>query len=785
MTHRPSPIRLRRVPHFALGALSLLVAMLVCVWVVGAAPAAAQDAPAPPPPAELPSAAELEALAATIADEGRRAELLATIRGLVDARRASEAEQQRSLSDRLIAAAEKTAASGQAMLDGIVDEVGGGSGVTDWFARLARDGEARARLLAQLGALAVILAAGWSAELLIWTLLRGVRRRLTAPEGAGLGRRLPPLLALAVLDLFPLVGFAAAGYGAFILFRPEAPVGTIALRFLIAYVTARAVLAAARIFSAPRRPDLRVLPCSDRSARYLQTWARRFVNVGIIGYFLIEAALLLGLPRASFDGLAKLLGALLTLLAVVFILQNRATVAGWLIGPDRAETGGFSAAPLRRGFAAVWHLIAVVYLIGAFVVWAWEIEHGFAYLARATVVTAVVVALSFLLLHGLRRVLDQGLGLAAAEDRRYPQLQERANQYLPYVHAGLRILVLAAAALAILAGWGVDVLGWLSRPTGSRVIGGAVSIAIVVAGAVLVWELANAAIESRLAGVGEGGPGSAHRVARLRTLLPLMRKALFAVLTVMVALVALAEFGVNIGPLLAGAGIVGLAVGFGAQTLVKDIITGAFLLIEDALAVGDVVTVAGIGGVVEDLSIRSIRLRDISGNVHTIPFSSVDTVTNMTKDFSYYLLDIGVAYREDTDEVSRVCSEIVEELRREPELGAFILEPLEVLGIERFDDSAVILRARIKTTPIRQWAVGREFNRRMKKRFDALGIEIPFPHRTIYFGVDKDGGAPLARVKVEGAPTHRPQPAQRNDEPNPEAALTPMLSQREVREAGG
>jgi small conductance mechanosensitive channel len=558
-----------------------------------------------------------------------------------------------------------------------------------------------------------------------------------------------------VLDLVPLLGFAAAGYGAFIVFRPEAPVGVIAVRFLIAYVSARAILASARIFSAPRRPDLRVLPCSDQGATYLQAWARRFVNVGIIGYFLIDAALLLGLPRASFDGLAKLLGALLTVLAVVFVLQNRATVAAWLGGREEGEAGGEAgrlfAAPLRRGLAAVWHLIAIVYLMGAFVVWAWEIEQGFAFLARATALTAGIVALSLLLLHGLRRALEYGFAGTDGEDQRYPQLQERANQYLPYVHAGLRVLVLSVAALAVLAAWGVDVLGWLSRPAGSRVIGGVISVAIVAAGAVLIWELANAAIENRLAGVGEGPATAPHRVARLRTLLPLMRKALFAVLTVMVALVALAEFGVNIGPLLAGAGIVGLAIGFGAQTLVKDIITGAFLLIEDALAVGDVVTVTGIGGVVEDLSIRSIRLRDMSGNVHTIPFSSVDTVTNMTKDFSYYLLDIAVAYREDTDEVSRVCSEIVDEMRLDPELGAFILEPLEVLGIERFAESAVILRARIKTTPIKQWAVGREFNRRMKKRFEALGIEMPFPHRTIYFGADKDGSAPPARVRVTDA----------------------------------
>ncbi|MGZ8996514.1 MAG: hypothetical protein ACXW3P_08500, partial [Rhodospirillales bacterium] len=208
MIHRPSPRWLR----LAGGAL-LLVTVLASVLVLAAAPGAAQNAPVAAQPAELPAATELDALAATISDEARRNELLATIRGLIEARRGAEAEKQRSLSDRLIAAAEKTAASGQAMLDGIVDEVGGAPGVTEWFARRARDPEAWARLLGQLGALAVILAAAWGAELLIWRLLTGVRLRLTAPEDAGIGRRLPLLLGLAVLDLVPLVGFAAAGYG--------------------------------------------------------------------------------------------------------------------------------------------------------------------------------------------------------------------------------------------------------------------------------------------------------------------------------------------------------------------------------------------------------------------------------------------------------------------------------------------------------------------------------------------------------------------------------------------
>jgi small conductance mechanosensitive channel len=228
-----------------------------------------------------------------------------------------------------------------------------------------------------------------------------------------------------------------------------------------------------------------------------------------------------------------------------------------------------------------------------------------------------------------------------------------------------------------------------------------------------------------------------------------MRKALLLVLSVIVGLIVLSELGIHIGPLLAGAGIIGLAVGFGAQKLVQDVITAVFILLEDSVAVGDVVSVAGIGGLVEDLSIRSIRLRDLSGNVHTIPFSSVDTVTNMTKLYSYYLIDIGVAYQEDTDQVSEVCKKIVDDMRSDPEFGPEILEPLDVLGVDQFADSAIIIKARIKTRPIKQWTVGREFNRRMKKRFDELGIEIPFPHRTLYFGAAKDGSTPPLHMVAE------------------------------------
>jgi small conductance mechanosensitive channel len=196
----------------------------------------------------------------------------------------------------------------------------------------------------------------------------------------------------------------------------------------------------------------------------------------------------------------------------------------------------------------------------------------------------------------------------------------------------------------------------------------------------------------------------------------------------------LSEIGIDLKPLLAAAGLSGLAIGFGAQSLVKDVISGFFILLENSVRVGDVVEVAGVSGVVEEVKLRTITLRDLSGNVHVVPNGIVDKVKNMTKLYSYYLFDIGVAYREDVDEVMAVLKEIAAELQADPKFGADILEPLDMLGLDQFADSAVIIKCRIKTTPMEQWRIGREMNRRIKKTFDAKGIEIPFPHRTIYWG---------------------------------------------------
>jgi small-conductance mechanosensitive channel len=235
---------------------------------------------------------------------------------------------------------------------------------------------------------------------------------------------------------------------------------------------------------------------------------------------------------------------------------------------------------------------------------------------------------------------------------------------------------------------------------------------------------------------------------RSDTLKSVSRNLLNITIVVVALLMILPELGVKIGPILAAAGVVGVAVGFGAQQLVRDLINGFFILLDDQIRVGDVVQIADKGGLVENVNLRMVTLRDLAGNVHFVRNGEITVVTNMTKEYSRYVFDIGVAYREDVDEVIEAIKQVDEDLRNDPLFKYNILEPIEILGLDQFAASSVIIKARTKTKPIQQWSVAREFNRRLKKKFDELNIEIPFPHTTLYMGQDKDGSAPPMNVVV-------------------------------------
>jgi small conductance mechanosensitive channel len=213
-------------------------------------------------------------------------------------------------------------------------------------------------------------------------------------------------------------------------------------------------------------------------------------------------------------------------------------------------------------------------------------------------------------------------------------------------------------------------------------------------------------------------------------LMAVVRVSLYTVFVIML----MSKFGVDVGPLLASAGIIGLAVGFGAQELVRDYISGFFMLLEDQVRTGDVAIINGTGGLVERIELRTITLRDLSGVTHIFQNGKINTLANMTKDWSAMVFDIGVAYKENVDEVMKIMAEVGDDLTNDEDFKLKILEPLEISGLNEFGNSALVIRARFKTRPGDQWTIGREYRRRLKIAFDSHGIEIPFPHTTIYWG---------------------------------------------------
>lgn len=221
---------------------------------------------------------------------------------------------------------------------------------------------------------------------------------------------------------------------------------------------------------------------------------------------------------------------------------------------------------------------------------------------------------------------------------------------------------------------------------------------------------------------------------RIETIVRLVKQAALLALWVTIGLVLLKELAVEVGPIIASAGIVGLAVGFGAQNLVRDFISGFFIILENQIRVGDVAIVNGTGGLVEAINFRTVVLRDLGGVVHIFPNGAITTLSNMTNEWSAYIFDLGVAYKEKTDKVVEIITRVGQSMLDDEEYGSLILEPPEIFGVDQFADSAVVIKGRIKTKPIRQWQVGREFLRRIKLAFDEHNIEIPFPHQTIYFG---------------------------------------------------
>jgi small conductance mechanosensitive channel len=686
-------------------------------------PAPTENEPAGP----AASRQDLESMLETLRDPAKRAELEKDIETLLQLQEAQEPlPEEQSIGARMLGA---FSAAFQRLSD-FMEELGrsfGASGhLLAWLELQGSDPGRRAMWLEIGEDLALSLGAGLLVGYAINIGVKAGRKRLAMRAGDRLFRRIRFAAVRFVLELLPIIAF---GVVALVVASWAAPIADARLA-LLAIINATLISMAgtvvARFLFSPFEPGLRLLPLSDSTAVYLYIWARRMIVVAVWGYVLMQTALLLGLPPAGYVVAAKILGFILTALLVVFVLQNRETVAHWIRG--RPVQGGRRIVPgaVRSHVAEVWHVAVVVYLVGIYLVWAFNVSGGFFYLLRATLITALVIGAVAIGEKWLPRLFNRFSGVDTALSERYPVVAARADRYIPILRRIIVYAVRIAAALVILAAWRVDVGGFLFGETGRSVLGRAADIAIILILALAAWEILGGIVYAKLNQRDESGYRML-RSARARTLLPLIRNILLIVISTMATLVILSEIGVDIAPLLAGAGVVGLAVGFGAQSLVKDVITGAFFLFEDTISIGDVISVDGKGGQVEGMTVRSMRLRDYNGDLHTINFGSVGTITNMTRDFSYYLCDVKVAYRYHVDQVINALKETDEELRKDEMFRHDILAPIEIAGVEGFNDTTYLIRSRIKTRPIRQWDVGRAFLRRLKLKFEEKDIQLAVP----------------------------------------------------------
>ena len=621
-----------------------------------------------------------------------------------------------------------------------------------WFETMANDPAARAVLLDCAVRLLAVLAIGLLAE---WAVRRLVHRPIRAmlcyaPDGgqakesgeerAELGetepvgrrhdtalvllRRVPLVLARLLIGLLPVVAFLTVGHLlAATSLGGDGPSRLVILAVVDAYALSTALLVLARAMFAPVHRQLRLLTMSDQAAAYALRWSRQIVVVSVFGYLGAEVGLLLGLPQTAHDELLRAVSLINFILLGMVVVQQRRPVRRALRAPQGA-TGTFAA--LRNWLARIWHWLALMLLAALWLAWTIEVRHGFAemlhYVGSVILVFVLTRLAQIVLLGALHRAMMQPQDGAG----RHPWIEARLGLYHQVLASIARGLIFVIAALALFQLWGLAAFGWLvATDLGQRVLSSLLSFALTLLLAVAIWEAVNAAIEGHLNRL--TAEAQAARSARLRTLLPLLRTTLSVTIAIVAGMMALSEIGVNIGPLLAGAGIVGVAIGFGSQKLVQDLITGIFLLLENAMQVGDWVTVSGLSGTVENLSVRIIRLRAGDGSVHLIPFSSVTTVTNVNRGLGNAPVSVSVAAHEDTDRVCRVLREIAAQMREEPDFASRMLSDLQLWGVDKLDGASVTIAGQVVCTDSGRWNVQREFNRRMKRRFDELGIQLYNP----------------------------------------------------------
>ena len=721
---------------------SIRAALLALVLMPWFAPVAARDLPpvdvAPQaqqiPPSDSLSPEEVDALLARLTDAQARQLLARQLRE--EGERRAEAQKVRAqMGGFLVRTRLALERSGDAMRARVALVREGWPEVSGSIATSMNDiagGRGYPGFRVQTAVMLALVAAG----LLVHWL---VRRRMfagqslgTVAEGAGLGAKLVAAGYRFLLELLPYGAFCLVTLGlAVLLFKPGGADRT----FHVTYTTGAAIIVGvamlARVILSPREPALRLLPLSDATARYIRTWLLWITGVGVFAWLTAGLLILTGVPVKARLVIELITGGIVGATVLLLILRSRRMVADAIRAGGPAEG---AAGRRRMHFAGSWHIFAVLYLLLIWTFWAKGLLDQGPSTVGAAIASVAMVLVFPLLDRWIGRGIDDMLGSGA------PESAGRRQEYAVVLHRAMRVLLVVILVAGVNQLWGFDTFGDAQVRLRDALLSASLDLIAALVIAVIGWQLVKIGIDRQLAPREVDGvqvPPS----QRMQTLLPLLRKFVVVVLIVMTVMLVLSSLGVNIGPLLAGAGVLGLAIGFGAQTLVKDVIGGVFFLVDDAFRVGEYIVSGSYKGTVEGIGMRSLKLRHHRGPVYTVPYGELKAIQNMSRDWVIDKLTIGITYDSDIEKARKLVKKIGLELAEDPEHGPHIIAPLKMQGVEAFGDFAIQIRMKMTTKPGEQFVIRRKANAMIKAAFDANGIKFAYPTVQVSGGGAGDAAA--------------------------------------------
>jgi small-conductance mechanosensitive channel len=604
-------------------------------------------------------------------------------------------------------------------------------------------GKGAGQLVMSVLSLLAIIGAGVLTERVFIRATEGIRHQFLTAVPLGRLQKLGLVISRMLLEVVGVALYVLVTFLLFVLAYDKADAGYLLVSFyVVGSYYFKIIMFAAKVVLAPRAPGLRLFPLGDEDARFLYRWMLWMTAAAVVltaGSFVFKEA---GVSPELYSLMYCTAGVAVILSLITMIWQSRRRVA-LTICPEREP--GAAAGPatrLRTTIAKSWHLLAILYVVVTGSFWVVEELMGGHVTVLKMIMSLFLIPIFIAIDQWVQRLLKiasgelpeiidlSGDGETKALDTQATERRGNLKYYAPVIRRLFRGVLAAFLLFVTLRLWGIDLA--IGRLFTSHVL----SIVVALLLGFIVWEVTKARIDAKLREelpeegeqMDEGGEGGSRR----GTLLVLLRKFILTVVFITVGLIILSSIGVNIGPLIAGAGVIGIAIGFGAQTLVRDIISGIFYLLDDAFRVGDYVESAGAKGTVEQISLRSLKLRHPRGMVYTIPYGRMGAITNHSRDYNITKLDIRLRFDTDLDKVKKIIKRLNKEIMKEEEFKSVLLDDIRSQGVRELDDSAMILRVKFKTLPGKQFVLRREVYQRLQQAFREKGIEFAHRDVTVY-----------------------------------------------------